>query len=158
NAAQAREKYGATLLPGTQAAKSSIYVPLVVGDQARGLVSISNYEHEHAFNDSVVRLMQTLVNAMSVSLENARLFDETQRLLKETEQRAQELAIINSVGQTLTEQLDLMGMIERVGDKLYESLRVKNIGIGIYNEKENIMQVPYICRAGKRLTVQPFPL
>jgi GAF domain-containing protein len=44
-----------------------------------------------------VRLLETLANSMSVALENARLFDETQRLLKETEQRAAELAIINSV-------------------------------------------------------------
>ena len=46
-----------------------------------------------------VRLLQTLASSMSVALENARLFDETQRLLKETEQRAAELAIINSVQQ-----------------------------------------------------------
>jgi len=31
---------------------------------------------------------------MSVALENARLFDETNRLLKETEQRKAELAVI----------------------------------------------------------------
>ena len=40
------------------------------------------------FNESDVRLLATLANSMSVALENARLFDETQRLLKETEQRA----------------------------------------------------------------------
>ena len=34
---------------------------------------------------------------MSVALESARLFDETNRLLKETEQRTAELAVINSV-------------------------------------------------------------
>ena len=34
---------------------------------------------------------------MSVALENARLFDETNRLLKVTEQRKAELAVINSV-------------------------------------------------------------
>ena len=47
--------------------------------------------------NSDVRLLQTLANSMSVALENARLFDETQRLLKETEQRAAELAVINSI-------------------------------------------------------------
>ena len=36
---------------------------------------------------------------MGVALENARLFDETQRLLKETEQRNAELAVINSIQQ-----------------------------------------------------------
>ena len=38
---------------------------------------------------------------MSVALENARLFDETNRLLKETEQRTAELGIINSVQEGL---------------------------------------------------------
>ena len=58
-------------------------------------------DHEDAFSDSDVRLLQTLANSMSVALENARLFDETQRLLKETEQRGAELAIINSVQEAL---------------------------------------------------------
>ena len=43
----------------------------------------------------------TLANSMSVALENARLFDETNRLLKETEQRNAELAVINSVQEGL---------------------------------------------------------
>ena len=43
----------------------------------------------------------TLAASLSVALENARLFDETQRLLAETDERAAELAIINSVQQGL---------------------------------------------------------
>ena len=48
-----------------------------------------------------IRLLETLANSMSVALENARHFDETQRLLKETEQRNAELAVINSVQEGL---------------------------------------------------------
>ena len=80
-------------------------VPLVAGDQARGVIRLMDMEHEHAFSDSDVRLLQTLANSMSVALENARLFDETQRLFKESEQRAAELAIINSVQQALAGEL-----------------------------------------------------
>ena len=54
---------------------------------------------------------------MSVALENARLFDETQRLLKETEQRAAELAIINSVQEGLASRLDMQAIYDLVGDK-----------------------------------------
>ena len=61
---------------------------------------------EHAFDQNNLRLLVTLTNSMTVALENARLFDETQRLLKETEQRAAELAIINSVQQGLASKLD----------------------------------------------------
>ena len=55
---------------------------------------------------------------MTVALENARLFDETQRLLKETEQRAAELAIINSVQEGLASKLDMQAIYDLVGDKI----------------------------------------
>ena len=54
---------------------------------------------------------------MGVALENARLFDETQRLLKETEQRAAELAVINAVQQALAGELDIQGVYDAVGDE-----------------------------------------
>jgi GAF domain-containing protein len=60
-----------------------------------GIISLQNLDHENAFSDSDVRLITTLSNSMSVALESARLFDETTRLLKETEQRNAELAVIN---------------------------------------------------------------
>mgnify|MGYP003693861837 CR=1 FL=1 len=50
---------------------------------------------------------------MGVALENARLFDETQRLFKESEQRAAELAIINSVQQALAAELNIQGIYDR---------------------------------------------
>ena len=60
---------------------------------------------------------------MGVALENARLFGETKRLLTETEERAAELAIINSVQQGLAAELDMQAMYELVGDKIQRDLR-----------------------------------
>ena len=60
---------------------------------------------------------------MSVALENARLFAETQRLLNETQQRNAELAVINSVQQGLVAQLDMQGIYDLVGDKIRRNLR-----------------------------------
>ena len=76
-------------------------MPLKVGDKVTGYVSLQNIDQEHAFSHSDVRLLGTLANSMSVALENARLFDETNRLLKETEQRTAELSVINSVQEGL---------------------------------------------------------
>ena len=88
-----------------------------------GLINLIDMEREHAFSDSDVRLLQTLANSMSVALENARLFDETQRLLKETEERNAELAIINSVQQGLATELDFQAIVDLVGDELREGFR-----------------------------------
>ena len=62
------------------------------------------------------QLLTTLASSLSVALENARLFDETQRLLTETNERAAELAIINSVQQGLAERARLaVGTLARDG-------------------------------------------
>ncbi len=74
---------------------------MMVGDVVKGSVSLQNVDKENAFTDSDLRLLTTITNSMSVALENARLFDETNRLLKETEQRTAELAVINSVQEGL---------------------------------------------------------
>ena len=113
--------------------KSAVYVPLVAGDQARGVIGLMDMEHEHAFSDSDVRLLQTLANSMSVALENARLFDETQRLFKESEQRAAELAIINSVQEGLASKLDMQAIYDLVGDKIREIFNADVVGITLYD-------------------------
>ncbi|MBL8062028.1 MAG: GAF domain-containing protein [Anaerolineales bacterium] len=151
-------RFGSTNLPGTDYVKSSVFVPLVVGDQARGLISVNNSEHEHAFSESDVRLLQTLANSMSVALENARLFDETQRLLKITEDRAAELAIINSVSEGLVRELNFQAIIELVGEKIRQDFKVEDMYIGLYDEDSNIVSTPYFIEHGDRFPIEPMTL
>jgi len=73
------------VVPGTEVPKSWLGVPMLVGNQARGVVSLQNLDRENAFSSSDIDLLTTLTNSMSQSLENARLFDETQRLLNQLE-------------------------------------------------------------------------
>src|SRR5205814_1832472 len=135
-----------------------VYVPLVIGDQGRGLISLLDTKREHAFSDSDVRLLQTLANSMSVALENARLFDETQRLFKESEQRAAELAIINSVQQALAGELSLQGVYDAVGDKIREVFHDAFVGIRIYDAKTDVVEYPYSYNNGKRHNIPAGPL
>src|SRR5215211_1477979 len=91
-----RERFGgdaAIPFPGRDQRdlKSWLGVPIFNGIEVIGGISLRNWERENAYTESDVRLLQTIANSLSVTLENARLFDETQRLLKETEQRATEL-------------------------------------------------------------------
>ena len=89
---------------------------------------------------------------MSVALENARLFEETNRLLDETKQRAAELGIINSVQQGLAAHLDLDGIIELVGDKILEIVNSDTVGIGLLDSKAEVIRVPYLYDQGQRHT------
>ncbi len=73
------------VVPGTDLPKTWLGVPMLVGNSVRGIVSLQNLDEENAFSRSDIDLLMTLTNSMSVSLENARLFDETARLLKRIE-------------------------------------------------------------------------
>ena len=86
-------------------------------------IGLQNIDRENAFSESDVACCKHLPTGMSVALENARLFDETQRLLKETEQRAAELAIINSVQKGLASKLEMQDIYDLVGDKIAKSSR-----------------------------------
>lgn len=49
---------------------------MIVNDQVTGILSLQDIEKEHAFDDGVVLLLQTLAASMSVALENARLWEQ----------------------------------------------------------------------------------
>ena len=157
--AQAVEEYGSYTMPGTMIEKSAVYVPLIVGDQARGLINLTNVEREHAFSESDVRLLQTLANSMSVALENARLFDETQRLLEETRQNASELAIINRVSMALARQLDPEAIVSLVGEKLSEVFAGQMCSIALYDKVTDLIHWPYFVGFdGQQIPQEPVPL
>lgn len=74
-----------SVVPGTELPKTWLGVPMLVGNVARGVVSLQNLDKENAFSKSDIDLLMTLTNSMSLSLENARLFNETERLLNQME-------------------------------------------------------------------------
>jgi len=158
NTDEAMEKYGSYVIPGTQATKSMVFVPLVVGDQVRGMINLTDMEREHAFSDSDVRLLHTLANSISVALENARLFDETQRLLNETEQRATELQFLNSVSEGLVRELDFQSIIDLVGEKIRTVLKIEDMYIGLYDSVTNILSIPFLIEHGDRFQIEPHPV
>src|SRR5512143_3177868 len=112
--------------------ESYIGVPIASGDKVLGVLSVQSYQ-PHAFDENHLRLLSTLASNMGVALENARLFDETQRLLKETEKRAQELSIINSVQQGLASKLEMQAIIDLVGDKICEIFDTHVVSISLYD-------------------------
>src|SRR4051794_33898223 len=152
------EAAGATIIEGTDPAKSMITVPIVVDEQVIGQITLESHEREYAFGDDDARLLTTVAGSIGVALENARLFEETQRLLRETEQRTTELAAINSIQQGIAAQVDFAGIIDLVGDSLRASLGVENIGISWLDESSGLLHDMYAYERGVRLELEPGPI
>ena len=129
-------------------ARSVVYVPLVVGPRATGVVSLQNLDREHAFSDADVRLLTTLAGSLSAALENARLFEETR-------QRNAELALINEVQRGLVENLDPQAMYDLVGERIQEIFDAQTVDIGMLDETTDQIWFPYSLERGKRLLDHP---
>lgn len=156
NVPELAARLGQHTIPGTITPKSWLGVPMIVGDEVTGILSLQNVDRENAFDESDVRLLQTLAASMSVALENARLFDETQRLLTETEQRATELHIINSVQEELAQKLNMASIYELVGEKLKEFFQPADLSIMIYDHETDLLSAPFQIENGKRESSLPY--
>jgi GAF domain-containing protein len=82
-------------MPGTDASTSGVFMPIISSDRVLGSIVLENYERVNAYGESELRLLTTIAASLGAALENAYLFNETQRLLAETQQRAQRMELIN---------------------------------------------------------------
>jgi K+-sensing histidine kinase KdpD/CheY-like chemotaxis protein len=155
---QAASKFGMNVLPGTEHPKSLLFVPLIIGDKVKSYVSLQNVDEENAFSDSDVRLLETLANTMSVALENARLFDETNRLLKETEQKTAELAVINSVQDGLVREMNIQSIYDLVGNRICDLFDTQTVIIRTFNHTNGNEEWQFAIERGERLHSEPRPL
>ena len=144
-------RYGNPLVLSGEPVLSALFVPLVTGETATGVISLQNLDRERAFSDADERLLMTLAGSLSVALENA-------RLVHETRQRNAELALINSVQAAIAGELDPQAIFDLVGDKLKEVFDAQVVSISTYDEAAGLLRFPYVIERSVRLYEEPIPL
>ncbi len=149
---------GLGAMPGTAQSKSLVIAPIIGSDRVLGMISMENYAREHAFGESELRVLSTVGASLGVALENARLFDETQRLLKETERRNAELAVINSIQQAVGAELDFQTIVDVVGDKLRDVFATGDMSIRWWDTATGLVHDLYSWEHGVRLPFRAIPL
>ncbi|MBK9383112.1 MAG: GAF domain-containing protein [Chitinophagaceae bacterium] len=157
NYLETSKKYGGTGVTKGQPPKSAVFVPMLVGDTVKGSISLQNVDKENAFTESDLRLLTTLTNSMSVALENARLFDETAHLLKETEQHKAELAVINSVQEGLVREMDMRAIYDLVGNRICELFDTQTVIIRTFDHKSGNEEWQFAIEKGDRVYSKPRP-
>jgi signal transduction histidine kinase/DNA-binding response OmpR family regulator len=147
--ARARELGQTPEMTSGEKPKSAVWVPLLVGDEVRGIISLQNIDREDAFSDSDVELLTTLAASLSVALENVRLIDETR-------QRLAELATVNEVGQALSSQLDLDALLELVGEQMRLTFDADICYVALHDVAQDLIVFPYFHEVGRRIQREPF--
>jgi PAS domain S-box-containing protein len=148
---EAAVRFGNPVLGSGEMPKSVLYLPLVATGKATGVISLQNFDREHAFTESDQQLLETLARSLSVALENA-------RLMHETRQRNAELALINSVQEALAGELELQAIYDVVGDKIQEIFDAQVVDIGIFDFEAGLTRYPYTIERGVRFPDEPVPM
>lgn len=134
--------------------RSELIVPITVKGQVIGVLDVQS-EQLNDFDQIDVEMLQSLANQAGIAIENARLFEETQRLLKETEERNAELASINSIQLGLASKLDMKEIYELVGDKLRAIFGVHGIVIYSFDHERQLVIDEYAYEKGQRYDIPP---
>jgi PAS domain S-box-containing protein len=145
------ERYGSATVAGSADTKSLLFVPLVTGGKATGLIALENIDRERAFGESDQQLLETLAGSLSVALENA-------RLVHETRQRNAELALITSVQEAIAGELDARAIYDAVGDRIRDVFDAQVVSIATFDEATGLVHYPYLIERNERLQAEPRPL
>lgn len=75
---------------GEGGARSYLGVPLMLADQAVGVLAVQDLDRGDAFNEGHERVLSTIAAQVAVAIDNARLYEETRALTRDLERRVAE--------------------------------------------------------------------
>src|SRR5579859_1028757 len=90
--------------------ESFLLLPMKMFNRVVGSLSMTSSRPE-AFNHDNVLVLETMVQLITVSIENAKLYDRSRRSVKKARQREESLAAMNSALQTISSVLNLVELL-----------------------------------------------
>jgi GAF domain-containing protein len=120
-ASEEKQRFENPLLPYT---RSEMALPLMVGDRVLGALNVQS-TRESDFGPQLIETMQNMAGQVAIALENARLFQEAQQIIKEM--RAVQQQYLLEGWQGLSEENEKLEY--RIGDE--EDANAKKLEVSI---------------------------
>jgi GAF domain-containing protein len=124
--------------------RTQLAVPLISKQRVIGAISISREPSEPPFLQREIDLCQTIAHQAANAIENARLYEETQR-------RAERLWLVNMVSNEMGAVLDVDLLVWEVIRLIRETLDCYHVAIGLIEDGE------LVFRSGINYLQQPMP-
>jgi len=117
--------------------KALLVLPLVTGSDLHGLL-LAHRTQTGRFELDEVELARTISNQAAVAIQNARLFQETEQLFSETQQRSEELGLLFELGVNITQVLDQNRLIDATFENVTRMLRADTCGLVLIGSEEKL--------------------
>jgi GAF domain-containing protein len=125
-ASEEKQRFENPLLPYT---RSEMALPLMVGDRVLGALNVQS-TRESDFGPQVIETMQNMAGQVAIALENARLFQEAQQIIKEM--RAVQQQYLLEGWQGLSEESEKLEY--RIGDEEVDNARKLEVPISLRDQ------------------------
>ena len=125
-ASEEKQRFENPLLPYT---RSEIALPLMVGDRVLGALNVQS-TRESDFGPQVIETMKNMASQVSMAIENARLFQEAQQIIKEM--RAVQQQYLRESWDDFSEEN--RSLEYRIGDELDENSKILEMPISLRDQ------------------------
>lgn len=113
--------------------KSVLMLPLTVKDQVTGILELEMFSEVRVFTEQEISLAKTLCQQVTVALENARLFDKTNRQLKELE-------VLHAITTFAVEAQDENQFLEYCTNMIGSAYNWHIFGVLLLDEEEGVIK------------------
>lgn len=114
-------------------ARSALVIPLMVGDRVIGVIDAASSQCDR-FTAEDERLMTTVARQLAVAIENARLYQETQR-------RLAEVSALYQLARQMNTSLDVQEVLNSIVWSLKEATGCRGCSIALLDPVSNVLEI-----------------
>ncbi len=128
-----------------------IILPMIVREQAIGLIELESREATRALSIAETRLARTLASQAAVAIDNARLQTETASKLEE-------LFVINELSTALSSSIEEDQIFKVVRSQLPPLIKAQSLMLAVVGEDKQMVSYPVATKDGKTIQIASHPL
>lgn len=114
----------------TAGVKSALLLPMVAHDNFVGLAILLDTAGARRFTAQETNLAQMMANQAAIAIENARLYEDTQRQLKVS-------ALLNEASKVINSTLDVNEILQSLLSQMNELLNAEALSIALVDKQRN---------------------
>ena len=136
--------------PVSQSA-SALSLAFQAGQNSWATLQVVDESEPRAWSQDEQLLVKQVADQLSLALENARLFQETQS-------RAEELSVLNEMGRELSTKLEVASITEVIYRYTSRLMDTSYFFVTLYDEKTEEKSYPLVFEEGRRIHLTPSKL
>jgi signal transduction histidine kinase/transcriptional regulator with GAF, ATPase, and Fis domain len=121
---------------GTRPSRAWLGVPMLAHDRLIGIMNVASFREDYSYSAEHVNVLTTIAAQAAVAIENARLYQRSER-------QSRQLATLNRIGRTITSSLDAERVPALIIEQVTELLDAEESSLLLLDEASGDLVFAY---------------